>query len=194
MSIIEDKKAARRELLALRKGFTEGYVQQQSQAVYQQLVATEIFQKARVVMGFLAFGHEIGVDQVLQEALRQGKTVAVPQVVSARQMLAAAFTGFEQLVLDRYGIRSVPAPVRFVAPEQLQVILVPGVGFSWSGQRLGMGAGYYDRFLASATGVKLGITCRELVRPALPVDAYDQGVDALVTAEGVHFVPKKHDC
>jgi 5-formyltetrahydrofolate cyclo-ligase len=49
-----------------------------------------------------------------------------------------------------------------------------------------MGAGYYDRFLALTSGFKLGVTCTALLTgAALPVDRFDQDVDALVTEKGI---------
>mgnify|MGYP000644126523 CR=1 FL=1 len=49
--------------------------------------------------------------------------------------------------LDRYGIRSVRQPAEQIAPQDIDLVLVPGVAFDREGGRLGMGAGYYDRFL-----------------------------------------------
>jgi 5-formyltetrahydrofolate cyclo-ligase len=52
---------------------------------------------------------------------------------------------------------------------------------------MGMGAGYYDRFLEQTKGFKLGVTCRNLVKDVLPVATYDINMDAIVTEAGILY-------
>ena len=181
-----EKKLVRTELLKIRKGFSTREVELKSLDVCQHILASELYKSARCIMAFLAFGKEISVDRVLQDALNSNKIIAVPYVFSKTEMKAVRFSSFQNLGLDRYGIRSVMPPVEEVNPGTFDLLLVPGVGFSWQGQRMGMGAGYYDRFLASASGFRLGVTCSQLVQSnALPVDSHDQNMDALVTETGL---------
>ena len=139
------------------------------------------FREASVIFGYLSFRNEISVDAVFEEALRLGKIVAVPWIVSRSEMKAALLHSLDNLPLDRYGIRTAPEPVTLVKPETIDLILVPGAGFSARGHRMGRGAGFYDRFLARVGGFRLGITCDRLLREEIPVDEYDQPVEALVT-------------
>ena len=96
-------------------------------------------------------------------------------------MKAARLETLENLPTDRYGIRTAPEPVTLVEPETIDLILVPGAGFAVTGHRMGRGAGFYDRFLATVRSFRLGITCDRLLREEIPVDKYDQPVEALVT-------------
>lgn len=180
-----NKQEIRRELKAVRQALTMSQVQAKSEAVCRFIRAAEVYRKSQCLMAYLAFGKEVCLDDLLLEALQQGKTVAVPQVLSKTGMSAVRFEGFTRLVPDRYGIRSVSGPGQVVEPEAFDLILVPGVGFSASGERMGMGAGYYDRFLAQTRGYRLGVTYEALVRRELPVDELDQNVHALVTELGI---------
>ena len=96
-------------------------------------------------------------------------------------MKAARLVSLENLPLDRYGIRTAPEPVELISPEVLELILVPGAGFSETGGRMGRGAGFYDRFLEETKGFSLGVTCDKLLWETIPMETHDQTMDALVT-------------
>ena len=177
----EEKRRARRELKEIGARFSERYVEEASRAVCEKVMKSNEFREASVVFGYLSFRNEISVDAVLEEALRLEKTVAVPWIVSRTEMKAALLPSLDDLPLDEFGIRTAPEPVRVISPEEIELILVPGTGFSETGCRMGRGAGFYDRFLVQTQGFRLGITCDRLLRETIPTDAYDQPVDALVT-------------
>lgn len=180
------KEQVRRELLQIRKKFSPLILQARSRKVCEAILSSPEYAEAQSVMGYLAFGHEISIDRVLQDALKRNKIVAVPYVVSDTVIQAVLFAGFESLTKDRFGIRSVSKPIHFLEPTEIRLILVPGVGFSSDGCRLGMGRGYYDRFLPKTRALTMGITCSELLREDLPCEPYDQKMEILVTETGVH--------
>lgn len=177
----EEKRRVRRELKEVAARFSAHYVAGASRAVCEKVLQSNEFREAAVVFGYLSFRNEISVDAVLKEALRLGKIVAVPLIVSKTGMEAARLETLEGLPLDRYGIRTVPEPVSIVSPDSIDLVLIPGAGFTETGCRMGRGAGYYDRFLAQTHGFRLGITCDALLREVIPMDSYDQRVEALVT-------------
>ena len=80
-----------------------------------------------------------------------------------------------------------PADGPGVAVGELDLVIVPAVGFDRSGQRLGRGAGFYDRFLGSRdfTGVSVGIAFHEQIVDTLPTTPNDVPVHVLVTDEEV---------
>ncbi len=91
----------------------------------------------------------------------------------------------EDLVPGHFGIRE-PAEdhAMQVEPGELSWILVPGLGFGRDGSRLGRGKRYYDRFLASARGLTVGVAFTEQVEPAMPRDEWDRPMAELVTEDG----------
>ena len=180
-SLKEEKRRVRCELKEVAAYFSEHYVAEAGRAVCEKVLHSGEYRKASVIFGYLSFRNEISVDAVLRAALNEGKTVAVPWIVSKNTMKAAVLDSLDNLPLDRYGIRTVSEPVTLVAPETIDLILVPGAGFSLTGCRMGRGGGYYDRFLARAHGFRMGITCDALLREKIPVDMYDRPVEALVT-------------
>ena len=188
-SLTEEKCRVRRELKETAVGLSERYVAEASRAVCERVLQSREFQEAAVVFGYLSFHKEISVNAVLEAALRLGKMVAVPWIISRTEMKAARLVSLENLPLDRYGIRTAPEPVELISPEALELIspealeliLVPGAGFSEMGGRMGRGAGFYDRFLEETKGFRLGVTCDKLLRKNIPTETHDQTMDALVT-------------
>jgi 5-formyltetrahydrofolate cyclo-ligase len=181
ISLKEEKHRVRCELKETAACFSEHYVAEASRAVCEKVLNSSEFIEAAVIFGYLSFHDEISVDAVLTEALRLGKTVAVPWIVSRTEMQAVCLETLEDLPTDRYGIRTASEPVKIISPDRLDLVLVPGSGFTKTGYRMGRGAGFYDRFLTRTSGFRMGITCDALLREAIPMDEHDQTVEALVT-------------
>lgn len=182
----EAKKQLRRRLQQQRAGFTAEQVATSSQRAAERILACDAYRKAQCIMGYLAFGRELSVDAVLTQALADGKQVAVPLVLSATAMTAVRLYNMQDFEYDRFGIRSVRPPVTPVAAQDIELVLVPGVAFDSSGGRLGMGAGYYDRFLPQAVhAVRLGVAYDSLLQEQLPCDEYDVRMQLLASESGI---------
>ena len=180
-----DKAVVRKQLRMQRAQLTREQVESASEQVSLQILACDAFRQAKSIMGFLAFGKELGVDLVLQQALALGKIVAVPHITSAASFVPARLQNMEDFVLDCYGIRTVPQPIEVVEPENLDLVLVPGVAFGLDGSRMGMGAGYYDRFLPLAKqAVFMGVAYADLLQDELPCDEHDIKMHCLVSESG----------
>lgn len=65
------------------------------------------------------------------------------------------------------------------------VLIIPGLGFSKKGQRLGRGKGYFDRYLANFKGPKVGVCFIEQIYEQIPVDEYDVDLDYLITENNI---------
>lgn len=154
-----------------------------SRLIVQHILDSELYKKANIIMGYLSFGKEVSIDLVLQQALADGKIVCVPQVVyGSNFMQAVRITGLKEFCLDKFGIRTPMEPYEVIRPQTLNLILVPGVGFTKCGARMGMGKGYYDQFLPQATQAAIvGVSHSLQVAVAIPTDEYDITMQYLVT-------------
>lgn len=180
------KNELRKRLKLLRARMSDEQAAVGALQVSRHILACDAYRKAKCIMGFLAFGKELSVDLVLERALADGKLVAVPLITSASDFVPVRLRDMGRFVLDRYGIRSVPQPAQEIEPESIDLILVPGVAFGRDGSRLGMGAGYYDRFLPKAKrAARMGVAYDALLQDALPTDAYDVGMHFLVSESGL---------
>lgn len=190
MVVEAEKTELRRRLQRLRAQMSGEQAAASSLQASRHILACDAYRKAKCIMGFLAFGKELSVDIVLEQALADGKIVAVPLITSDKEFVPVRLLDMQHFALDCYGIRTAPQPVQLVEPEAIELILVPGVAFGRDGSRLGMGAGYYDRFLLKAgQAVRMGVAYDALMQDALPVDAYDVNMQLLASESGIIHLP-----
>ena len=181
-----EKKELRKALKAQRNALSTEEVARSSTFVCQHILANAAYQEAEHILGYLAFGKELSLDAVLEQALAEGKKVYVPHIISATEFVAVQLSSLQDLALDRYGIRCVKEPVKVLEPSKLDLVLVPAVAFARDGNRLGMGAGYYDRFLLKCLqAVQIGVAYAALLQDEVPTDAYDVPVPYLATESGI---------
>lgn len=183
---MEAKKLLRIEMLNKRKQHTSEEIAQISKLVVRNLWSMPEISKANLLMGYLSFGREISLDAFIERALAMGKRICVPRIYDAQQSIIKPnwlddITAVEHAEL---GIR-IPSKISYAQPDDIDVVLVPGVAFSLSGQRLGMGKGYYDRFLPTTKALRVGICAEYNLLDSVPTDEYDALVDYLVTPDRV---------
>lgn len=150
-----------------------------------RLAAHETFVSASSVMLYMPLRSELDVVPLAMAALRQGKRVSVPRTDSSTGQLTPIGVDSidaDPMPSDAMGVRT-PASGPEVAPESLDLVVVPGVAFDREGHRLGRGAGYYDRFLSrlSPHTVTAGICFDEQLVDAVPHGEHDRTVDCVIT-------------
>lgn len=183
MTIKEQKQLIRKDVLAKRAALTESEIADISSGIFAMLQKLPQIDKANTVMGYLAFGNEINIDKVLQSSGVSGKNICVPYITDTEKyiMQACYLNDFNAVCKDNFGIRT-PQKLDICKADAIDVILVPGAAFSVSGQRLGLGRGYYDKFLAKATNaIYIGIAADYNFLPTLPTASYDVNMHYIVT-------------
>jgi 5-formyltetrahydrofolate cyclo-ligase len=141
------------------------------------------WQQARSLMVYAALPDELNVWPLAWEALADGRVLALPRFVNPR-------TGYEAAVVRHPTADLRPGLLGILEPRpdcaglplnQLDLILVPGLGFDDCGGRLGRGKGHYDRLLRKASGVLCGVAMDWQVLPAIPVGPHDRDLDCILT-------------
>jgi 5-formyltetrahydrofolate cyclo-ligase len=152
-------------------------------AVRSRLKRQAVWAQARFVLFYAPFGEEIDVWCLAQEALDNGKLVALPQFdrqqgsyrsCQVRDLHRDVAIGYSRIREPKPGCPVVPLNL-------LDLVLVPGVGFDRYGRRLGRGQGYYDRLLADVRGTKCGLAfdCQWVTE--IPAEPHDVRLDCIVT-------------
>jgi 5-formyltetrahydrofolate cyclo-ligase len=179
------KSHLRKQMIHLRNQLSPAYREKCSQAINRMLTTTSFFQQAEIILFYMAFQSEVDVSVAMQVAWGRGKRVVLPKVELADRMLSCfEIRGGEECVVGEYGIREPLAQVgRRVKPDEIDLVVVPGVAFDRLGYRLGYGAGYYDRFSArsSTSQVKVGVAYPEQVVETVYPEAHDVAMHALIT-------------
>ncbi len=184
-----NKKAQRKILLEQRAGLEQATVAEWSLEAQKRLLADPVWQVARQVVLYVPIRNEVDTSLLLERAWREGKRVLLPRVnpECRGEMCLAACRGAHELVRGTFGVREPDPeccpPVRVDDPDfSPDLAVIPGVGFDVAGNRLGFGAGYYDKYLSHPAMQRtrfVGLTYGFQILPALPADPWDIRMHAL---------------
>jgi 5-formyltetrahydrofolate cyclo-ligase len=155
-----------------------------SKVITRKLLRTKVFQKARTVMFYIAFGDEVNTEEMIKAARKLGKRIAVPVFNQDRVTLRPCILRENtKLKKGPYGIWE-PTQKRFISLEDLSLVLVPGVAFDKKGNRLGRGRGCYDRFLGirPRKSVSIGLAFDFQILPSIPAKTHDVSVNRVICA------------
>ena len=186
MTITKQKAAQRKAGIAARRALSDTERTRSNAALCARIMALDCFKKAENILLYAAFGGEADLSTLAAEAARQGKTLAYPVRGFS---LTAAVPGPDGWEVGAYGIRTpILSRSEILRPDQLDLVLVPCTAFDAVCHRVGMGKGYYDRYLPRCTrAVKLGVAFEAQRVDAAAVDAHDEKLDGFVTEGGLYF-------
>ena len=176
-----DKKELRSQIRACKRAMTQEQIENASAVLAQKLYATEQYQNAATVYGYLPYNQEVRTVPILQQALRDGKKVAVPKMYGDT-MRFICLSDLSAVKPNEYGI---PEPLADgpVANEPNALVIMPGLAFDDKGNRMGYGGGYYDKFLAAEPNHPTVALCYAFqMVPSIPTDTYDIPVDLVIWA------------
>lgn len=187
MTTAEQKCAQRKAGIAARQSIPEKERLTADAALCRRLEELEVVRYARNILLYAAFGGEADLSAFATLAAAQGKQLAYP-VCGENYQLLAAVPGTDGWETGRYGIRTpVLSRATILAPENLDLVLVPCTAFDAGCRRVGMGKGYYDRYLPRCTRAqKIGIAYEAQRAEHAAVDPYDVRLDAFVTEGGIY--------
>lgn len=178
-----NKKALRASIKQKRRALSIEYRQQASRKMQAELTRLPCYQAAEYIMLYMAMQDEVQLDELIAMVLKDGKKAVIPLVTGAGLMEAVELSDMVDLVPDKYGIKTVSEEKRrLIAPDKIDLIIVPGVAFDKAGHRLGMGGGFYDRFMlraSRAVRAALAYDCQLLA--AVPAEVHDLTVDYIIT-------------
>lgn len=176
-----DKKELRSHIRACKRAMTQEQIENASAVLAQKLYVTAQYQNATTVYGYLPYNQEVRTVPILQQALRDGKKVAVPKMYGDT-MRFIYLSDLNAVEPNEYGI---PQPVADtpVADDPNALVLMPGLAFDDKGNRMGYGGGYYDKFLAAEPNHPTVALCYAFqMVPSIPTDTYDIPVDLVIWA------------
>ena len=176
-----DKTELRREIRARKRAMTEEEIETRSAKLAQLFFASEAYQNAKTIYGYLPYNQEVRTVPMLERALKDGKKVAVPKVYGDEMK----FLYLDDLNAVAKGYAGIPEPIADepVAHDETALVLMPGLAFDPQGHRIGYGGGFYDKFLAAEPHHPTLALCYEFqMLPKLDVEDHDIPVDTVLWA------------
>ena len=182
-----EKRSLRNLLLEKRDNTSFDLMKIASGNIQKRLRKVHAFRNAQKIGAYYPIGSEIMTQDIIQELISQGKDVFLPKVVGDR-MEFRKITDFSSLEKGNFDIMEPKdsCPI----DNALDVILVPTVGISQSGVRLGYGHGFYDRFLAENKTVTISLTLEKQVIKNIPKSEHDIVIDWIATEDRIFQTQK----
>lgn len=173
-----DKAALRMRLKGIR--MTEARIAEASRRIRDKVLSDKNFLDAETIFCYISMPGEADTSDIISEALRLGKKVCVPRISGPGQMKAVQIQEDTVLKPGPYGIPEPEDGRPEVNKADIDLAIVPCLGASADGSRLGHGGGYYDRYLQDCNAVKLCLCFRERMLDGIPMDKFDIKMDGII--------------
>ena len=145
------KSELRKQVLQEMKALPLEQKQFIDQALTERLLQHPFYQEAKVIATYLSFSHEFQTQEMIEQALKDGKRVLIPKTYPKGRMDFVVYDP-QQLVKTSFGLLEPQGDLEVVDASQIDLIHVPGLAFTTEGYRIGYGGGYYDRYLEHFSG------------------------------------------
>lgn len=177
-----DKQALRKMIREKKRAMTEMQIEQASARLAQLLYSSPLYRQATTIYGYLPYNQEVRTVPMLEQALAEGKRVAVPKVYGDEMR----FLYIDDLSRVEKGYAGIPEPVddEPVAKDPTALVLMPGLAFDKAGHRIGYGGGFYDKFLSAEPDHPTLALCYGFqMLDELPTEEFDIPVDCVLWAD-----------
>lgn len=177
------KKNLRREFLTRRANIPRKERDRISRELVRKFLATDIYRESEILMAYASMPDEIQLTELFEACFADKKTLVIPLIVGKGDMLAVEVPNFDALELGAFNIFTVKPDMRkFVDAAEIDCVIVPGTAFDLCGGRLGLGGGYYDRFLLRAVKArKIAFAYDFQLVNNLPTEFHDVKIDSVLT-------------
>lgn len=185
-STTREKAKLREKALSNLQGIEQATYSHSSQLIGDRLLG--IADDAHCIMAFWPLLSEPDITNALDEFLNRGKCLCLPRVEgnSIKPLVVSDLTG---LIKSNLGVYTPdPAKAEELPLEKLDLVIVPGLAFTASCERLGRGGGYYDRFLSGLSSItsKVAVAFDVQILDSIPTEIHDASVHSIVTESTIH--------
>ena len=145
------KAELRKKIFQEMKTLSQEQKQAMDQVLTERFLQHPFYQEAKTIATYLSFPHEFQTQELIEQALKDGKKVLIPKTYPKGRMEFVVYNP-QQLVKTSFGLLEPKGDLEVVDPSQIDLIHVPGLAFTTEGYRIGYGGGYYDRYLEHFAG------------------------------------------
>ena len=186
------KEQIRKEIANALNGFTEKQRAEKTRAIESKLFEFANFLEARIVLLYIDGENEVRTKNIIKRAYAFQKIVVLPAFDSGRfkvTTLKVDHPDKDLLPGPRGVAQPNPARCKPVPLQKIDIAIIPGVAFDEKGARIGLGHGYYDRFIPDlpATTRKVALAFEEQMIPLVPTESHDKHVDIIITDKRIIY-------
>lgn len=180
------KAVLREKARTARQGMLAGERPALAAAAARRAFALPEVARARYVLGFAAAPEELDSEPLLEALREAGATICLPRISGPGALTLHVCELSTPLHEGPFGLRQPATNMPAAEPGAIDLVIVPGVAFDASGNRLGFGGGYYDRLLAGMPRtMRIALAFEGQILDAIPSEAHDERVDIIITPDRV---------
>jgi len=176
-----NKQELRKAIRTQKRAMTEEQIVEKSTRLGELFLASDAYKNAKTIYGYLPYNQEVRTVAMLEQALRDGKRVAVPKCYGDEMR----FIFMDDLSKVEKGYANIPEPIfdEPIADDETALVLMPGLAFDPQGHRIGYGGGFYDKFLAKEPNHPTLALCYDFqMVEHLETEEFDIPVDTVLWA------------
>ncbi len=187
-------KKLREELLKVRGSLSQEEARAKSKEIVKNILQFKPFTNSTKTLYYHPKGKEAGLIELMDLSLRENKSVFLPKTNPAdNSMNIHQIKDLNsELELGEYGIKEPKKSCSEFPRQKLDLIFIPGVAFDLTGTRLGMGRGYYDRFLKDLSAIKVGIAYEFQIIDRLEAQARDIPMNYIITEKRIIEIQREN--
>ena len=192
--IRQHKTEIREGYLSQRRAMDKDIKAALDEKICSVILSSATYRYADTILMYYAKDDEVDINPVAWAAVAAGKKVAFPKTnPEDRSMVFRFVTSEDDLAEGAFGLREPKEGLpSFTVTGELQqsvICIIPAVVYDKKGFRIGYGGGYYDRYLSSFKGTKVGVEYYDYIIGNVPHGRFDLAVDVLISEKGIY--PKK---
>jgi len=177
-----ERKSLRSLLLEKRDNTSFDFMKIASEKIQKKLKKINVFRDAQKIGMYYPIGSEVLTQDIIQELLSNGKDVFLPKVMG-KKMEFRKISNFSSLEKGSFDIMEPKDDCP--TDNSLDVVLVPTVGISPAGVRLGYGHGFYDKFLAEHKVTTISLTLEKQIVKNIPKSEHDIIINWIITEDRI---------
>lgn len=193
---METKRETRKRIIELRSKLNYYEMSEKSESIFERLFSMNQYADAVTVLAYMSYRNEVLTRPFIKRCMRDGKKIAVPKVEVDKATLAPygilSLYEIKDLENDVHtGFKGIPEPnspgLRKVEPQEIDLVVVPGVAFDLSRNRIGYGAGHYDKLLPLLRPdcLKVAVAYEMQLTEYIAPSAHDIAMDMVITEQRV---------
>ena len=138
----------RKKILNIRNNLTKETLNDFNKDIFNTLINSDIYINAKNIFIYISFGSEVETKKIIEHAISIGKNIYVPKTdKSIKEMIAVKIHNFDNMTVDKWGILEPTIVDKNLVGNKFDLIIMPGVAFDITGNRIGYGGGYYDKYI-----------------------------------------------
>lgn len=182
-----DKKSIRKKILDIRENIKEDTKSELDKLIFNYLINNEIYKNAKRIFIYVSYKNEVDTKNIIRYSLSEKKQIYVPKTFKEeKSMKAININSLDELIVDNYSILEPKVVDKNHKEVEFDLIIMPAVSFDKKGNRIGYGAGYYDRYISKLDYdiIKIGLAYDFQIVHNIDSEEHDVKVDYIITNKG----------